>query len=440
MTELAGWGRYPRHETCVIAVGERADVPRAIVAREGLIARGNGRSYGDSSIGRAVTFDLRRLNRFIDFDPTTGVLTCEAGILLSDVINIFTPRGWFPAVTPGTKFVTIGGMIASDVHGKNHHNAGSFCDHLIDIELALADGTVVTCSRAHLPELFFATCGGMGLTGIILKARFKLIKIETARVRQQVIRAINLEDAMAAFERSHNSTYSVAWIDCLATGASLGRSVVICGEHASVEELPLGERHAPLKRSPRRTMTVPLNCPDFVLRNVFVRTFNKLYYESQRPGTRLVDIDSYFYPLDAIHDWNRLYGRGFVQYQCVIPPEHARAGLTHVLTEVARAGTGSFLAILKQLGRGSGGYLSFPREGYTLALDFPANSANFDLLHRLDRIVLDAGGRLYLAKDARASAKMMMAGYPSLWKFTDIRQRNGLTRRFRSFQSERLGL
>jgi FAD/FMN-containing dehydrogenase len=187
-------------------------------------------------------------------------------------------------------------------------------------------------------------------------------------------------------------------------------------------------------------MTVPLNCPDFVLRNVFVRTFNKLYYESQRPGTRLVDIDSYFYPLDAIHDWNRLYGRGFVQYQCVIPPEHARAGLTHVLTEVARAGTGSFLAILKQLGRGSGGYLSFPREGYTLALDFPANSANFDLLHRLDRIVLDAGGRLYLAKDARASAKMMMAGYPSLWKFTDIRQRNGLTRRFRSFQSERLGL
>jgi decaprenylphospho-beta-D-ribofuranose 2-oxidase len=441
MSELAGWGRYPRHDAQVLELRECAEVGAAIVAHERLIARGNGRSYGDSSIGRVTTIDLRRLNRFIHFDPDTGVLACEAGVLLSDVIDIFMPRGWFPPVTPGTKFVTIGGMIAADVHGKNHHGAGSFCEHLLEIDLAIADGTVVTCSREKLPELFLATCGGMGLTGVILRARFKLIRVETAKIRQKVIRAANLEEVMAIFEASRDWTYSAAWIDCLATGSSLGRSVVVCGEHAVPDELAPAERHAPFARSTRRPTTVPFDFPSFLLNGMSVRIFNRLYYGYQRQATRLVDFDPFFYPLDSLLEWNRIYGRrGFVQHQCVIPTEHSRDGLVRLLTEVAAAGTGSFLAVLKHLGKASGGYLSFPREGYTLALDFPANPATFDLLDRLDQIVLDHGGRLYLAKDARASARMFMAGYPDLATFSAIRQKHGLDRRFHSFQSERLGL
>ncbi|GGH17341.1 oxidoreductase [Alsobacter metallidurans] len=406
-----------------------------------VIARGAARSYGDASFGPGLTLDMRRLDHVTAFDAASGVMTCEAGVLLSDVIRLWTPRGWFPPVTPGTKFVTIGGMIASDVHGKNHHLAGSFGDHVISFRLALGDGSVATCSRTENVDLFEATCGGMGLTGVILEATFRMIPVRSARIMQETQRAPNLAAAMDLFEAGSERTYSVAWIDCLATGAELGRSAVIFGDHASPDDFDSDARSAPFSRRTPNKRRIPLDFPGFALNRASVSAFNKLYYKRQAPGRRLVDLEPYFYPLDAIQDWNRIYGqRGFVQYQCVLPLATSRDGLAALLTEIARAGDPSFLAVLKRLGRESFGLLSFPLEGYTLALDFPATDRTFGLLDRLDDITLEAGGRLYLTKDARMRRAMLEASYPRLDRFRAVREQYGFTTRFRSALSDRLGL
>ncbi|MFZ4382669.1 MAG: FAD-binding protein, partial [Sandarakinorhabdus sp.] len=405
-----------------------------------VIARGNGRAYGDASLNPAATIGTLRLDRLIDLDPATGAVTAEAGLLLKDLIAAMLPRGWFAPVTPGTKFVTIGGMIASDVHGKNHHGAGSFCDHVEWLDLALGDGRVLRCSPDENADLFAATCGGMGLTGIILRARFRLLKVETSLVRQRTIRAPNLADAFAAFESTLDWTYSVAWIDCLAQGRNLGRSAIILGEHALPDEIPAARRSAPLARPDRAARRVPIDFPTAALSRPSVQIFNKLYYARQVDGMAIVDIDPYFYPLDALLEWNRIYGApGFVQYQCVLPLGASEAGMTLLLRAIAAAGQASFLAVLKRFGKGSFGLLSFPMAGYTLALDFPANAANFALLERLDAITRDHGGRIYLAKDARTS-RLDTAGYPDLERFRAIRQQYGLETRFSSLQSQRLGL
>jgi FAD/FMN-containing dehydrogenase len=405
------------------------------------IARGNGRSYGDSSLSPECTVSMRRLDRLLAFDAATGMLTCEGGAFLTDIIDTFVPRGWFPPVTPGTKFVTIGGMIASDVHGKNHHVAGSFCDHVLSFDLALGNGEVLRCSRGDNGELFAATCGGMGLTGVILRATFRLIPIATSRIVQTTIRAPDLASAMALFEEYGDASYSVAWIDCFASGAKLGRSVVITGEHATADDLDSSERARPYARRPKSTRRFLFDLPGFALNRVSVSAFNALYYRVQRPGQSIVDLETYFYPLDAVHDWNRLYGpRGFVQYQCVLPLEASRDGLTQLLTQIARAGEGSFLGVLKRLGPKSLGHLSFPLDGYTLALDFPARPATFELLDRLDEIVASHGGRIYLTKDARAPASVIASGYPELDAFRAVRHRYGLDERFQSLQSTRLEL
>lgn len=437
---LSGWGRFPVLE-CMVAEAvstEQASRPLPIAPS---IARGNGRSYGDSSLAPAYTLSTRRLDRMLVFDEATGSLTCEAGTLLSDIVAIFVPRGWFPPVTPGTKFVTVGGMIASDVHGKNHHVAGSFCDHVASFDLALGDGTVLHCSRAEHPDLFAATCGGMGLTGVLLRATFTLIPVATSRIEQKIERAPNLESAMALFEASPASTYSVAWIDCLATGPNLGRSAVIFGEHATVDRLPESDRTTPFRRPRQNAKRLPFDFPNLALNRISVGLFNSFYYHLQKPSITLVDLEPYFYPLDALLEWNRIYGRrGFVQYQCLLPLDASRRGLTELLGAIARDGSASFLSVLKLMGKGSFGYLSFPMEGYTLALDFPARPETLRLLERLDAIVEAHGGRLYLAKDARTSARMIEATYPKLAAFREVRRRYGLDQRFRSAQSARLEL
>ena len=437
---LSGWGRFPVLDCTVAEIETREQASRPIPILPS-IARGNGRSYGNSSMAPAYTLDTRRLDRMLAFDEASGALTCKSGTLLSDIIALFVPRGWFPPVNPGTKFVTLGGMIASDVHGKNHHMAGSFCDHVSSFDLALGDGTVLHCSRTEHPDLFAATCGGMGLTGILLSTTFKLIPIATSRIEQKIERAPNLESAMALFETSLNCTHSVAWIDCLATGPDLGRSLIMLGEHATAEQLGERDRATPFKCLRHKTKRLPIDFPQFVLNNSSVRLFNSLYYRLHKPSVTLVDLESYFYPLDALLEWNRIYGkRGFVQYQCVLPLDASRSGLAELLLAIAREGNASFLAVLKRLGRGSFGFLSFPMEGYTLALDFPVKSETFNLLDRLDAIVAAHGGRLYLAKDARTSARMVEATYPQLATFRDIRRRYGLDQRFRSAQSARLEL
>jgi decaprenylphospho-beta-D-ribofuranose 2-oxidase len=431
---LSGWGNYPRVDARLLAPADRAGVLAAIATETSLIARGNGRAYGDAALNERATLSMLAC-RGIDFDAAAGCVTCAAGTMLADVIDAVLPN-WFVPVTPGTRFVTIGGMLAADVHGKNHHVAGGFGDHVEAIELALADGRVIRCTPAgEHAEIFAATRGGMGLTGIILTVTFRLIAIETAFIRQQTRRAGNLEQVMALFEATRGSTYSVAWIDCLASGAALGRSLLYLGEHARAGEVPPG---LPPRRRPARR--VPLDFPAWVLNRFSVRAFNELYFRTARRGQALVHYETYFYPLDALLQWNRIYGRGgFVQYQCVLPKAASAAGLAALLGRIALAGAGSFLSVLKLFGA-QRGVLSFPMEGYTLALDFPATARTFALLGELDAIVADHGGRLYLAKDARMGSAMFRRGYERLDEFLALRARLDASGKFASVQSRRLGI
>ncbi len=438
MTRLSGWGRFPRADCRIELVRDVADAAVAVAAagRGGLIARGAGRAYGDAALNPRGVLDMGRCDRMLAFDPATGALEAEAGVMLRDVVATFAPRGWFPPVTPGTQFVTLGGMAACDVHGKNHHGAGSLARHIAWLDLLTADGAVMRCSPGENAELFAATCGGMGLTGVILRLALQLIPIETGWVRQTTVAAPDLDTAMATFEANRAATYSVAWIDCLARGADLGRSLVYLGEHARREEIGARPVEGP---PPRRRRAVPIDLPGFTLNRLSVAAFNAAYYARGKPGDALVDLQTYFYPLDAIRDWNRIYGpSGFLQHQSVLPPEGARDGLRALLSLIGERGAGSFLAVLKLLGD-EAGPLSFPRPGYTLALDFPASAANFSLLVELDAVVADYGGRLYLAKDARAGVSTLR-GYDRLDAFRAVRARVDPDRRFRSLQSERLGL
>lgn len=435
---LAGWGRFPRVAVAspLRARGAEA-VSAAVITHPSLIARGNGRSYGDAALNRQATLSLLPSDRLLAFDPSTGVLTCEAGLLLADLLAIFVPQGWFIPVTPGTKYVTIGGMIAADVHGKNHHGAGSFGDYVLWLDLTGADGVPRRCSPDEHSDLFAATLGGMGLTGVITAASIRLIPIETAYIRQETRRAPDLDTVMRLFEANRAATYSVAWIDCLARGKFLGRSVLYLGEHAIRAEVAgLNPLHLP----PRKLKRLPIDLPPFGLNRFSVGAFNALYYGRAQEGSALVDYDTYFYPLDALLEWNRLYGRpGFLQYQCVLPLADGGAGLRRILERVAKAGQASFLAVLKLFGEGSGRPLSFPMAGYTLALDFPANPATLSLALALDGIVGEHGGRLYLAKDSRAGVATL-AGYPDADRFRALRRDSGAHRVFSSLLSERLGL
>lgn len=438
---IAGWGGTTRQDCRVTRPRTEAELA-ALVAEGGLIARGAGRAYGDAAQSALNTADMSGFNRMLAFDETTGQLVVEAGVRLADVITAFLPRGWFPAVTPGTKHVSIGGMVAADVHGKNHHKDGSFGAFVDWIDLMGPDGSVRRLTRGDNDEMFGWTLGGMGLTGVILRVAFRLRCVESGWIRQKTIAAPNLAAAMAAFEAHQDATYSVAWIDCLARGPQAGRSIIMLGEHARADELPAARRGAPFDTPARRKLTVPFNAPSFALNGLSVRAFNEVYYRqgAKKAGDSLVDWDAYFYPLDSIHGWNRIYGRrGFVQFQCAIPLATAAEGLRDLLDEIGRAGQGSFLAVLKRFGPQEG-RISFPMEGYTLALDFPLHGGTTALLERLDRITVAAGGRFYLAKDARMTPHTLRKADRRMAEFIAMREANGLRDAFSSTQSERLAL
>jgi FAD/FMN-containing dehydrogenase len=444
MTVLAGWGNYPTFTTELLEPRAPTAVPKLLVERSGLIARGNGRAYGDAAIGHRFTVLSTCLNRMRSFDPQTGLLTVESGVLLADILNVFVSRGYFPKVVPGTKLVTVGGMIAADVHGKNHHRDGGFGDNLEAFRLVLPSGETVTCSRSQNAELFAATIGGMGLTGVILEAAFPLRRIETGWLLQETKVAKDLDFAIAGLESSESATYSVAWIDCLARGASLGRSLIYSAEHATLDDKEtLRPDLEQFPATSRMGMPAPRLFPSWVLNRTSVRAFNELYFRrgAYNAGVQsLVHWNSYFFPLDAIAGWNRIYGRkGFVQYQCVIPLRQARVVLAEILDRVSRRGSGSFLAVLKLL-RGSNGAISCPLRGYTLAMDFPVTETLFAFLDGLDELVVSAGGRIYLAKDARQSRATFEAGYPGLPGFRDIRRRTSGNERLVSRLSTRLGI
>ncbi|MEM6891324.1 MAG: FAD-binding oxidoreductase [Pseudomonadota bacterium] len=440
--KLSGWGRYPVIEAKVYTPRRLEDLKARIASTPSLIARGNGRAYGDSAINPQATLRMTHFNRMIAFDPATGQLEVETGVTLGEIIKAFLPRGWFPMISPGTKFVTVGGAIAADVHGKNHHKDGSFRTCVDWIDVLDAEGNVQRCSPTENARLFDYTLGGMGLTGIILRAAIRLRPVETGWLRQTTLATPDLHATIQAFEAGHDATYSVAWIDCLGRGASLGRSLVMLGEHAALTDLPPERADKPFDIEARRALSVPVEFPSFALNRFSLQAFNALYYRmgARRKGEQLVNWDAYFYPLDAIHGWNKIYGRkGFAQYQCVLPLDRSEAGLTCLLEETEKAGAGSFLAVLKRFGVQDSAF-SFPMEGYTLALDFPVTPKTKALLERLDRITLDHGGRFYLAKDSRMTAKTFQASEERLAAFEAFRSERSMARRFCSAQAERLGI
>ena len=442
MTAISGWGRYPIIDTELIAPRTVEAVSRAVALGDQAVARGNGRAYGDAAIGVRQTIATTHLDRMRAFYAATGKVTLEAGVLLSDLIATLLPRGFFPYVVPGTSLITVGGAIAADVHGKNHHCEGGFGRYVETLLLALPSGEVVRASRDEHPDLFGATIGGMGLTGTILEATIRLRAIETGWIRQRTIVADNLGAAITALDGSDSVTYSVAWIDCVAKGASLGRSLIFLGEHAASDQLGDKQRanRFPLRKPP---LSVPFDAPSFVLNHWTVAAFNELYFHAgarKASSPILVPAHPYFFPLDALGDWNRIYGRrGFVQHQCVLPAKNAERTLAEMLERIARRGGSSFLAVLKKLGEASGG-LSFPMAGYTLALDFPIGRDLFSFLDELDELVVQAGGRLYLAKDARQSRATFEAGYGDLSSFRDIRRTIDPTGKIKSRLAARLGI
>lgn len=428
-----GWGRFPTIEAEVLPARDLESVRSAVLAGP-VTPRGLGRSYGDSSLGPRM-LDMTGLDSFIAFDNESGELTVEAGLSLSDILQTLLPRGWFLPVTPGTRFVTVGGAIASDIHGKNHHKDGSFSDHVTSLDLLIGSGEIVTVSRSSHPELFHATCGGMGLTGVILRATFRMLKVNSRSVDETVVKAPDLGAALAAFEEHAATTYSVAWIDLLAKGPSLGRSLVMIGEHADDGDLAVS--------SDATMAAVPMDMPASLLNPLTVKAFNALYYGRVRKPIlqHRVGFEPFFYPLDKAADWNRLYGKqGLIQYQLAIPFAAGADVLREIVSRISDAGLASPLAVLKVFGPGNDNHLSFPIEGYTLALDFKATPEALDVANELDRLVLDAGGRLYLTKDSRMSEKTFRASYPRIEEFEAVRKEYGAAGLFVSEQSRRLGL
>jgi probable oxidoreductase,FAD-binding protein len=407
--KITNWGNFPVVEKEMKSEDSLQKIKDFVLSHKEVIARGNGRCYGDASLGENI-FSTKRLNKFIGFDKIEGVLECEAGVLLSDILEISVPQGYFLNVTPGTKFVSVGGAIASDVHGKNHHSEGCFSEYVLEFKLMKENAEVITCSREENTEDFWATVGGMGLTGIILSAKIKLKNIETAYIRQESIKADNLDEIFQLFEESEGWLYNVAWIDCLQKGENIGRSILMRGYHALREELPPKLHKNPLK-NPRKIMpTIPFYFPSWVLNSFTIKIFNWLYYNKQTKKSveGFVHYEPFFYPLDVINEWNKIYGKkGFIQYQMVIPKEKGKEGMQKILETIADSGNGSFLAVLKLFGKNNPkAYNSFPMEGYTLALDFKVNNKLKYLVEELDKIVEEFGGRIYLTKDSMSNPKL----------------------------------
>jgi decaprenylphospho-beta-D-ribofuranose 2-oxidase len=410
-----------------------------------LIARGLGRSYGDAALNSDHGVLLTgKLNCFVEFDADSGELVCEAGVTLPEILQACAPQGWFLPVTPGTKYASVGGAIGADVHGKNHHVDGSISNHVSWVELLLADGNRVRCSREENSDLFWATMGGMGLTGVILQASLRMRPIETSYLKVDYTRTNGLEETMQFLEEEDDLyRYSVAWVDCLASGNSMGRAVLMRGNHCPRAELSASASDDPLVVKDRVLLSMPVDLPGFCLNSLSIKCMNSVYYRSFKKGRsrRVEHYDPFFYPLDLVNNWNRGYGKGgFLQYQCVFPPETAKDGLHTLLKRISDSGNGSFLAILKRFGEETG-LISFPMQGYTLALDFPMRGeSTLRFMEELDKIVLRHGGRLYLAKDSRMSAESLRQMYPKLEDWLKIKREVDPEGKFSSDLSRRLGL
>lgn len=446
---VSGWTRNPMTASQVARPSNPDELAMAVKAAgpRGAIARGLGRAYGDSAMNAGgLVVESTGVSGLLELDHQAGTARVLAGTSIDDLLRAIVPQGWFVPVSPGTRNVTIGGAIASDVHGKDHHATGSFGAHVRSMVLALPDGTRRTLTPQNDPEEFWATCGGMGLTGTVVEATIDLHPVETSLLRVDSDRVPDLDTLLALLvEGGRIHRYSVAWVDFLAKGRSLGRSVLTQGDFARVEDLPRRGRRGrePLAYSPMGALPAPPYVPNGVLNRLSIAAFNEFWYRKAPRARRgeLQSIAKFFYPLDMVEGWNRIYGpRGFLQWQCLVP-----FGAEDVLREIVEALSGhrapSFLAVLKYFGEADPGPLSFPGPGWTLALDVSTSDPDLaPLLDRLDERVLETGGRLYLAKDSRMRPELLPAMYPRLDEWRAVRDRMDPDRRMSSDLARRLHL
>lgn len=434
------WGLYPKLNTQKAELNWQDQISSVANENKSYLACGLGRSYGDSCLLQGTDGILlsssQNRHRILHFDQDTGIIEAEAGLSFDDLIQFALPRGFFPPVTPGTKYVTVGGAIANDVHGKNHHLEGTFAHHVLSFDLWRSDGQVLTCTPDQNSDFFAATVGGLGLTGLILKAKFQLKPVNSDLIFSETIPFSDLTDFFKISQESKDFEYTVAWIDTLARGKSLGRGLYMRGRHASLEESK-GRKSKIHKQS----LSVPFFFPNGVLNSTSVRVFNSLYYRKTlgRKKVGLQHYDPFFYPLDQVRNWNRIYGTtGFLQYQSVVPKSQAEDVTREMLKEVSQSGISSFLSVLKEFGnKPSLGLLSFAREGVTLAMDIPIKGKlSFELLDRLDQIVMSAGGGLYPAKDARMSSATFQKSYPRLQEFLKYKDPKFTSHFFQRTQKE----
>ncbi len=411
------WGRYPTLRSDVVPLYWTEDFPPREVPEKPILPVGMGRSYGDVCLLDGGTlYHTTGLDKLLYFEPETGVLRCEAGVTLAEILEFAVPRGYFLPVTPGTKYVTVGGAIANDIHGKNHHLAGTFGNHVLAIELVRSNGARFICTPSHNADWFAATVGGLGLTGLITWAEIQLRPIASRKIQYQGTKFVGIDEFVALSQAGSKAEYTVAWIDCVAKGKNFARGIFMQGDHSKVAEPPLPTK-APW-------LSVPVDFPEIALNRLSVGIFNTLYYNKQltKKKTGLVDYEPFFYPLDSVLRWNRIYGKqGLLQFQCVIPWEQGhQQGIVRILKAITASGLASFLAVIKVFGDvRSPGRLSFPMPGITLALDFPIRrEVSFDLLDRLANITLEHGGRMYPAKDARMTAAQFQAFYPQWEDFS----------------------
>jgi FAD/FMN-containing dehydrogenase len=419
---FSSWGRYPVYQANLVPLHWQQDFPPAVPPHNGMLPVGLGRSYGDVCLLKdGNLLNARSLDRMLDFDPQTGLLRCEAGVSLAEILDFGVPQGWFLPVTPGTKYVTVGGAIANDIHGKNHHIAGNFGNHVRRFELVRSDGTRILCSPTENSEWYRATIGGMGLTGLIPWAEIQLKHIVSRHIDYEGIKFHGIDEFLALSKASQHLEYTVAWIDCVSTGRNFARGIFMQGDHSKVP--------SPLTISKKPILKLPFDLPAFALSRASVMAFNTLYYNKQLSKYKktVVDYEPFFYPLDAVLDWNRGYGsRGLLQFQCALPWDHAKEATIEILKAITASGLASFLAVIKAFGDvPANGMMSFPVPGITLALDFPIKpDRSFPLLDRLASMTLEYGGRMYPAKDARMTAAQYQAFYPQWRDFARFRDPN----------------
>jgi FAD/FMN-containing dehydrogenase len=416
---FASWGRYPTYDAKVVPITWQSDYPAVVTKHNGMpggaLAVGMGRSYGDSCLLKNGTLLLATgMNRMLAFDQETGLLTAEAGLTLAQLLDFAVPRGWFLPVSPGTKYVTLGGAVANDIHGKNHHVAGTFGSHVTQFELVRSDGTRLHCSPTENPDWFSATIGGLGLTGVMTWIQLRLKSIVSRLIDFEGIQFHGVDEFLALTEQYKGVEYTVSWVDCTSTGKNFARGIFMLGDHSKIPDS--------LTISPEPKLVFPFDAPSFALNGASVAAFNTVFFHKQRkPRVRaLQDYEPFFYPLDKVLHWNRLYGKsGLLQFQYAIPWESAREGTIAILNAVAESGLASFLAVLKAFGDvPSPGMMSFPQPGITLALDFPIKpDRSFPLFDRLASMALDYGGKLYPAKDARMTAAQFQTAYPQWQQF-----------------------